>query len=133
EEGEFRSRLRGILTKAIEVTAAAQTRRGGWGYVSAVVDEKFDESCATIAVLHGLRAARNAGIAVPRKLIDADYMRKCTGADGGIMYSINYPDPSSRPPITAAALSAGENDSELAKKWLKLCHQTLHIGCIQSV
>jgi hypothetical protein len=124
-DDERRRKLEGILNKAVEFTAKAQSSRGGWGYVAAAVGGDFDESASTIAQLQALRAARNAGIVVPRKLIDADYLRKCTGPNGGLIYSTMQTVPTETPAITAAAFAAGEYDSELAKKWLKFCQQNI--------
>ncbi|HEY1189343.1 MAG TPA: hypothetical protein VGE74_16945, partial [Gemmata sp.] len=102
---------------------------GGWGYVSAAEGNNFDEGSVTITALQGLRAARNAGIPVPKENIDraVSYLEACTRPDGGIIYNYvdsvaNSPD---RPPLTAAAIccgfSAGQYKSELPKKWLKYC------------
>jgi hypothetical protein len=124
-DGERRQKLQTLLTKAADFTAAAVTTRGGWGYVSAKEGNDFDESCTTIVQLQGLRAARNAGIAVPRKVLDVDLLRKSTGKDGGVIYSQTNPDQTSRPPLTAAALSAAEFDTTLRKKWLLFCQKTL--------
>jgi hypothetical protein len=125
EDGDRRHKLEKILTKAVEFTAHAQTIHGGWGYVTA------SEGASTIVQLQGLRAARNAGIVVPKKLIDIDYLRKCTTARGGVIYSITGGGGSDSPALTAAALAcmltAGEYDSDLAKKWLKFCQQTIPI------
>ncbi|HEX3150639.1 MAG TPA: protein kinase [Gemmataceae bacterium] len=128
EEGERRATLHKLLTKAVEFTASGTTSRGGWGYVLAKDGGDFDESATTIVQLQALRAARNAGIAVPRGLLDASFLRKCTGPNGGVVYSITYADRSERPPLTAAALSASEFDSDLAKKWWKACQKELPLS-----
>ena len=41
---------------------------GGWGYVSAADGGNFDEGSVTITQLQALRAARNAGIPVPKEI-----------------------------------------------------------------
>jgi len=131
EDGDRRQKLEKVLTKAVDFTANAQTNRGGWGYITAADGADFDEGASTIIQLQGLRAARNAGIVVPKKLIDIDYLRKCTTPEGGIIYSLsaNAQDTKSQPALTAAALActftAGEYDSDLAKKWIKFCQQAL--------
>src|SRR5262249_1105046 len=117
QDGERRRKLHDLLTRAVAFTARAQTKRGGWGYLTAEEGKQFDEAAPTLVQLQGLRAARNAGIAVARKLMDHDYMRQFTGKNGGVLYSLDGA-PSERPPLTAAALAASEFDSELAKKWL---------------
>lgn len=125
EEGELRARLQKVLAKAVEFTAGATTPLGGWGYVTAKDGGNFDESCTSIVQLQALRAARNAGIVVPRKLLDANFMRQCTSPTGGVVYSIAQAGGGERPALTAAALSASDLDSELTKKWLKACQRTL--------
>jgi len=125
EEGERRAQLQKLLTKAVEFTAGATTKLGGWGYVTAKEGGDFDESATSIVQLQALRAARNAGIVVPRKLLDANFLRKCTSPTGGVVYSIAQANGGERPPLTAAALSASDLDSELTKRWLKACQRTL--------
>jgi hypothetical protein len=129
EDGDRRHKLEKLLTRAVEFTGKAQTARGGWGYVSAAKGIDFDECASTIVQLQGLRAARNAGIVVPKKLIDIDYLRRCTKPSGAVIYSILRPDQGERPALTAAALAcmltAGEYDSDLARKWLRSCQQSI--------
>ncbi len=119
----------------MEFTGKAQTDRGGWGYVSAVDGGNFDEGSVTITQLQGLRAAKNAGIVVPKSIIDkaTDYLGKCTTPNGGVIYSLAHGGAAiggERPPLTAAAIacsfSAGQYDSKLAKQWLQYCK--VHIG-----
>ena len=141
EDKEQREKLEKVLKKSVEFICKAQTSKdhkkpegktvkiGGWGYVSAAEGHNFDEGSVTITALQGLRAARNAGIPVPKENIDraVDYLEACTTADGGIIY--NYGGGAGRgqgrPPLTAAAIccgfSAGQYKSELPKKWLKYC------------
>jgi len=77
--------------------------------------------------MQGLRAARNAGIAVPKAIIDKamDYFRQTTNADGGISYGWHTRGKSNGPVLTIAAIassaSAGEYDSDLVKRWLRYC------------
>ena len=141
EDKEQREKLEKLLKKAVEFICKAQTSKdhkkaegktvkiGGWGYVSATEGNNFDEGSVTITALQGLRAARNAGIPVPKENIDraVDYLEACTTTDGGIIY--NYGGGAGRgqgrPALTAAAIccgfSAGQYKSELPKKWLKYC------------
>ena len=137
EDGDRRKKLEDMLTRAVEFTGKAQTNRGGWGYVSAADGSDFDEGSVTITQLQGLRAARNAGIVVPKSIIDkaAKYLEKCTTPRGGVIYSLAHGgavDGGERPPLTAAAIacafSAGEYNSPLAKKWLKYCRTAIPIG-----
>jgi squalene cyclase len=125
EDEERRRKLEDILTRAVQFMSACQTSRGGWGYVSAKDGRDFDEGSVTVTQVQALRAARNAGIPVPRKTIDMthEYLRKCTTERGGMIYSLASGGGPERPTITVAAIasmfSTGEYDSPLAKRWLK--------------
>ncbi len=90
EDADRRKRLEKILTKAVEFAGKAQTDRGGWGYVSAQDGSNFDEGSVTVTQLQGIRAAKNAGIVVPKSIIDkaVDYLGKCTTERGGVIYSL---------------------------------------------
>jgi hypothetical protein len=134
EDGDRRKKLEKILTKGAEFTGKAQTDRGGWGYVSAADGGNFDEGSVTITQLQGLRAARNAGIVVPKSIIDKanKYLKDSTTPRGGVIYSLAHGGPNNggeRPPLTAAAVacafSAGEYNSDLAKKWLEYCRMAI--------
>jgi hypothetical protein len=137
DDGERRRKLEDILTRAVEFTGKAQTPRGGWGYVSSSDGGGFDEGSVTITQLQGLRAARNAGIRVPKSIIDkaTEYLKNCTTPNGGVIYSLAHGQPvngGERPALTAAAVScsfnAGEYKSDLAKKWLKYCKTAIGTG-----
>ena len=141
EEGERRRKLEDILTRAAKFTRDAQTQRestrykdkngkplklGGWGYVSAKEGNNFDEGSVTITQVQALRAARNAGIAVPPDAIKeaVNYLQESTNDQGGVIYSLaGGGGGEGRPALTAAAIScgfsAGEYNSPLVKKWLK--------------
>ncbi len=118
-----------MLTRAVVFTGQAQTAAGGWGYVSAKDGSGFDEGSTTITQVQGLRGCRNAGIPVPKEIIDkaVNYIRKCTLPDGGVQYSSK--GGGGRPAITAAAIAclfnAGEYDSEYVPKLLDYCQQNL--------
>jgi hypothetical protein len=136
EDGERRKKLEDILTRAVDFVGKAQTNRGGWGYVSAADGQNFDEGSVTITQLQGLRAARNAGIVVPKKVIDdaVKYLEKCTTPRGGVIYSLAHGGAAvggERPPLTAAAVacafSAGEYNGDLAKKWIKFCQTSIPV------
>jgi len=137
EDGDRRKKLEKMLTKAVEFCGKSQTNRGGWGYVSAADGGNFDEGSVTITQLQALRAARNAGIVVPKTIIDkaVKYLKDCTTPRGGIIYSLAHGQPvagTERPPLTAAAVScafsAGEYESEYAKKWIQYCKESIPIA-----
>ena len=89
EDEDRRKELVKVLTKAVEFSGGAQTDAGGWGYVSAKDGDGFDEGSTTITQVQGLRGCRNAGIPVPKEIIDKaiNYIHKCTMEDGGVQYS----------------------------------------------
>ena len=138
-----REQLRRVLERAVEFTARAQTRLGGWGYVSAADNQDFDEGSVTITQLQALRAARDAGIPVPKETIDKakDYLRKSTQVvrhdpdprkrEAGVTYSLRGGGGNVRPPLTAAGIacmfSAGEYENELAIQWLNYCMRHIPI------
>ena len=70
EDVERREQLVDVLTRAVVFTGQAQTEAGGWGYVSAKDGSDFDEGSTTITQVQGLRGCRNAGIPVPKEIID---------------------------------------------------------------
>ena len=134
EEGDRRKKLEDILTRAAKFTRDAQTNRGGWGYVSAREGNNFDEGSTTVTQVQALRAARNAGIAVPPDAIkDAIKYLKDASANpgGGVVYSLGQGGGggSGSPALTAAAItcgfSTGDYNSDLVKKWFKFCQSTL--------
>lgn len=126
EDNEQRKKLEALLTRAVDFICKAQTAKrhkrpegkvvdiGGWGYTSAADaggGGGFDEGSCTVPQIQGLRAARNAGIKVPKETIDRSdaYLDACTTPDGGIVY--NYTGQAAagqgRPALTAAALACG--------------------------
>ncbi len=130
EEDESRRRdLIDVLTRAVIFTGQAQTAAGGWGYVSAKDGNDFDEGSTTITQVQGLRGCRNAGIAVPKEIIDRaiNYIQECTLPDGAVQYSSK--GGGGRPAITAAAIAclfnAGEYDSEYVPKLEAYCRRNL--------
>jgi hypothetical protein len=135
EDDNRRKRLEDILTRAVQFTGKAQTSRGGWGYVSAADGGNFDEGSVTITQMQAVRAARNAGIVVPKEIIDkgVKYLKDCTNAQGGVIYSLGGGGGGDgRPALTAAAIacgfSAGEYNSEQVKKWFKFCQTHVPIA-----
>ena len=104
--------------------------RGGWGYVSATENASFDEGSTTITQVQGLRGCRNAGLAVPKSVIEkaTQYIYDCKNSDGGISYSSRNKG-TSRQAITAAALAAlyeaGQYDSEEIPEMLAYCKKHL--------
>lgn len=133
EDAERRAQLKRVLERAVRFSAEAQTSLGGWGYVSARDGNDFDEGSTCVTQVQGLRACRNAGITVPKEIIEKAkvYIHKCMTAEGGINYSIK--GGGARPPITAAAVasmySAGEyGESDDVTKMLEFCSKNIWPG-----
>ena len=130
EDAQRRETIRRTLEKAVDFSAFAQTRRGGWGYVSARDGNDFDEGSTCVTQVQGLRACRDAGIPVSKDIIDAarKYIEECTTPDGGVLYSIKRSG-GARPPITAAALaclfSSGEYEGDDVQKMLDYCKKNV--------
>ncbi len=95
--------IRPKLSSAVRLILNTQNREGGWRY-----NPKPDEAdlSVTVSQMMALRAARNAGIGVPKETIDraVAYVRRSQNPDGGYMYLISGGE--SRFPLTAAAVVA---------------------------
>lgn len=132
EDADRREELKRILVKAVEFTKNAQTTSGGWGYVSAKDGGDFDEGSTCVTQVQGLRACRNAGIPVPKEVVDraVEYIRNCMTPEGGVQYSIR--GGGARPAITGAAIAclfnAGEQDEPMADKLLGYCQEHIWPG-----
>ena len=132
EDERRREELVQVLTKAVEFSGRAQTKDGGWGYVSAKDGNDFDEGSTTITQVQGLRGCRNAGIPVPREIIAKaiTYIHACTLPDGGVQYSSK--GGGGRPAISAAAIAclfnAGEEDDTHVPRMLAYADK--HLGDI---
>lgn len=81
-------RIHDALVKAIELIVGTQNDEGGWRYNPIPFDADVS---VTIAQVMALRAARNAGIRVPRETIDraVEYVRACQNPDGGFKYMLH--------------------------------------------
>jgi hypothetical protein len=124
EDERRRKQLEDVLTKAVRFTCDAQTTNGGWYYTSAKDGHNADEGSTTITQMQALRAARNAGIVVPKETLDKtrNYLeKKCTGPDDMVQYRPGQP--SITPGLTSAGIacffSAGDYDAPIVKRWLK--------------
>ncbi len=95
--------VRPKLSSAVRLIINTQNDEGGWRYNPK--PEEADLS-VTVSQMMALRAARNAGISVPKETIDraVEYVRRSQNADGGFMYLITGGE--SRFPLTAAAVVA---------------------------
>jgi len=134
EAKERNQEIHDVLGRGVELTARAQSRDGGWIYTP---DGGGDEGSVTITQVQALRSCRNAGIAVPKNVIDdaMEYLAESQNSDGGIRYALKQRGGSSRAPITAAAVccwfNAGEYTNPRAIKALEYCKQELPAGVAQ--
>lgn len=84
---ELRDRLRGTLQRATKLIIDTQNWEGGWRYRPQRQDADIS---VTICQIMALRAARNAGLAVPRTVVDKciEYVKDCQDIhrDGGFRY-----------------------------------------------
>jgi squalene cyclase len=82
-----RSELREKLRKAVLLIVNTQNEDGGWRYLPQRLDADIS---VTICQVMALRAARNAGLHVPRETIDRciGYVKDSQNADGGFRYQI---------------------------------------------
>jgi len=80
-----RSDLRNKLTLAVNLIIRTQNAEGGWRYQPVRRDADLS---VTITQIMALRAARNAGISVPKDTVDRTikYVKACQNADGGFRY-----------------------------------------------
>ena len=76
------------LQRAIRLDVQTQNFEGGWQYLPA---PQTADTSATICQVMALRAARNAGIHVPKSTIDnaVNYTLKCQNPDGGFRYMLS--------------------------------------------
>ena len=112
------------LSGGVNLIARAQSRLGGWYYTS---DSGNDEGSVTVTQIQALRSCRNAGVAVPKTVIDTamDYLAQSQNEDGGIRYMVSQRSGASRPAITAAAVccwyNAGQYDTPRSRRALDFC------------
>jgi hypothetical protein len=126
----MRGDLRDKLAKAVELIVNTQNHEGGWRYQPVRRDADIS---VTICQIMALRAARNAGLYVPKETIDrcTEYVKKCQNPDGGFMYMLQAPGLSQFPRSAAgvvALYSAGIYDSPEIKKGLEYVMNSLPQG-----
>ena len=110
-----RTDVREQLKKAIQLIVATQNVDGGWRYQPRRNSDA--DLSVTICQIMALRAARNAGIFVPRNTVDKciEYVRRSQNVDGGFRYMLRASGPSGFPRSAAgvvALYSAGVYEGE---------------------
>ena len=109
------------LKKAIRLIIRAQKPDGGWRYDPVPAGQS--DLSVTVCQVMALRAARNAGIKVPKTVIDQAiaYVKKSANADGSFRYMLSEGSGKSYA-LTAAGITtlfgAGEYDSPEVKNGL---------------
>jgi Prenyltransferase and squalene oxidase repeat len=100
-----RTDVREKLKLAVNLIVNSQNREGGWRYFP--VRNDADVS-ATVCQIMALRAARNAGIFVPKSTVDncIRYVKRCQNGDGGFSYQLAGGHQVSQWPRSAAGLVA---------------------------
>ena len=116
--------VREKLSRAVKLIVATQNREGGWRYQPQPGEADIS---VTICQVMALRAAHNAGLAVPSEPIDrcVEYVKRSQNADGGFMYMLSGGP--SRFPRSAAGIvslySAGIYEGEEIRKGLEYLSQ----------
>ena len=122
------TRVREVVTVALELIVDSQTLRGGWGYTP---DDPQDEASLTVCCLQVLRAAKETGFDVPIDTIRraVRYLKDCCEEDGSFQYSLTRSSGRTSYEITAAAVStldaAGEYGMEEHRRGLKYMQRVI--------
>ena len=82
-----RPQIREKLEKAVELIIDTQNEQGGWRYQPVVYDADLS---VTICQINALRAARNAGLFVPKETVEScvNYVKQAQNGDGGFRYML---------------------------------------------
>ncbi len=116
-----RDKTKEAIDKAVKLSAEGQSPAGGWFYTPGGT---YDEGSVTVTQVQALRAAHNAGLAVPRGTIAqaVEYIERCSTSEGGICYSLSNRG-GARLAISAAAVAtlynAGQYDAPVANRCLE--------------
>lgn len=105
-----RADLRQKLSKAVDLITNTQNidktqkSEGGWRYQPQRGEADIS---VTICQIMALRAARNAGLYVPRETVDRTiaYVKKSQNPDGGFMYMLSQPAASAFPRSAAGVVA----------------------------
>jgi hypothetical protein len=123
-----RGEIREKLQKAVRLIVDSQNIEGGWRYQPIRRDADLS---VTICQINALRAARNAGLFVPKETVDAciRYVKRSQNADGGFRYMLQGGATSEFPRSAAGVValqSAGEYDSKEVKSGIAYLREHAH-------
>jgi hypothetical protein len=128
-----RPEIREKLQKAVRLIIDSQNIEGGWRYQPVRRDADIS---VTICQINALRAARNAGLYVPKETVDAciRYVKRSQNPDGGFRYMLQA-GATSEFPRSAAGVVALQSAGEYASKevrdgiaYLRQSRQGLRLG-----
>lgn len=113
--------LRAKLSASIRLIINSQNREGGWRYEP---EPNEADISVTVCQIMALRAARNAGIFVPKDTVDEciKYVVACQNQDGGFKYQIIRGSPSEFARSAAAVVamqSAGVYEGRTIERGLR--------------
>ena len=102
-----RPEIREKLQKAVRLIIDSQNNEGGWRYQPVRHDADLS---VTICQINALRAARNAGLYVPKETVDAciRYVKQSQNPDGGFRYMLQAGATSEFPRSAAGVVAPAE-------------------------
>src|SRR5262245_30754391 len=120
--------IQAALRKAVDLTIKSQSDAGGWYYYP---NARWDEGTLTVTMMQGLRACRDAGVHVPKGIIErgVKYITDSTNPNGSVRYK-RAGTPQIRPGVTCASVvalwSAGRYEDPLLKKIVDYIDRNVH-------
>ena len=127
-----RPEIREKLQKAIRLIIDTQNNEGGWRYQPVRHDADIS---VTICEINALRAARNAGLYIPKETVDAciKYVKQAQNPDGGFRYMLQggaSAFPRSAAGVVALQSAGVYDDKEVAEgiSYLKQFMREIKLG-----
>jgi squalene cyclase len=114
-----REEIRIALRRAVDLAIRSQSNDGGWYYTPRF---GYTEGTLTVTLMQGLRSCRDAGIHVPKKVIDlgVKYIEESADPSGGVYYQRSSVRNEIRQGVTCASVvalwSAGRYEDPLLKR-----------------
>jgi hypothetical protein len=125
-----RPEIREKLQKAVRLIIDSQNLEGGWRYQPVRNDADLS---VTICQINALRAARNAGLFIPKETVEAciRYVKRSQNPDGGFRYMLQAGATSEFPRSAAGVValqSAGEYDSKEVRDGIAYLRQFINMA-----